>query len=101
MWLLGNEMNPYSLMLEKAATEIHEYRQHRPVKAFDDAWLEGLMIRMRRASAVSVKELAEREIDLISRMLTDSGPLPQEFAPTFGVALDALQRSRKRNPRKQ
>jgi hypothetical protein len=88
-------------MLEKAAEEIHQFRQNESAQEFEDAWLDGLMSRVKRASFVNEKEAVEREIDIISRMIADSGPLTEKLAPSFWAALDAVQRGRKQNQRKR
>jgi hypothetical protein len=58
---------------------------------------------VRRADeAASVRENdAEivEAIDALAYSMVDSGPLTTEFAPSFGRALDAVQRRRKRNLR--
>jgi hypothetical protein len=97
---LGNEMNPYSSMLAKAAEEIHQFRQNEYQEVVDDTWLESLMSRLRRASSVSGTESVERELDIISRMIVDSGPLMENFSPSLYAALDAVQRGRKRSQRR-
>lgn len=94
-------MNPYSSMLEKATEEIYQFRKNLSTQAADDAWLGGLMSRVQRASSVSGTESVERELDMISRIIVDSGPLTENFAPTLYAALDAVQRRRKRSQRKK
>jgi len=89
-------MNPYSSMLVKAAEEIHQFRQSEYPEVVDDAWLENLISRVQRASSVSGTESVERELDIISRMIVDSGPLTGNFSPSLYAAFDAVQRRRKR-----
>ncbi|MES2103162.1 MAG: hypothetical protein V4634_04025 [Pseudomonadota bacterium] len=94
-------MNLYSSILEKAAEEINQFRQNVSTQAVDDAWLEGLLSRLQRASSVSGTESVERELDIISRIIVDSGPLTENFAPSLYAALDGVQKGRKRSQRKK
>ena len=90
------KMNPYSSILVKAVEEIHQFRQSEYPKVIDDAWLENLMKRVQRAGSVGGAESVERELDIISRMIVDSGPLTGNFSPSLYAAFDAAQRARKR-----
>ena len=83
-------------MLVKAAEEIHQFRHSEYPEVVDDAWLENLMGRVQLASSVSGTEPVERELDIISRMIVDSGPITGNFSPTLYAAFDAVQRGRKR-----
>jgi len=90
-------MNPYSLMLQNASIEMRQFQQTSPEAShFETGWLERLAARLEHASNLSLAAAAEREILAIARSDIDSGPLSQTAMPSFYMALDAVQRIRKR-----
>ena len=90
-------MNPYSLMLQKASMEMRQFQQTSPaVSRFETSWLERLAARLEHASCLSDAASAEREILAIARSDLDSGPSNPTAMPSFYLALDAVQRTRKR-----
>jgi hypothetical protein len=93
-------MNQFSHLLRKAADEVREYcRTSRDAPSFGVEWLQSLALRMEAASAVEDEAEVQREIDALAYSITDSGPLTDQFAPSFTHALDALQRLRKKGAR--
>ena len=86
-------MSPYSTLLLKGAAEVREYKCTPNAKSFGVEWLDRLANDMEKASALSDPQVIERAIDSIAYRLLDSGPAGA--FPSFGKALDALQRSRK------
>ncbi|VXB81318.1 hypothetical protein [Massilia sp. 9I] len=90
-------MNPYSLMLRKASMEILQFQQtSAEADHFKKGWFEQIASRLEHASCLSEPESAEREILSMARSDADSGPLNENAMPSFYVALDAVQRTRKR-----
>jgi hypothetical protein len=90
-------MNPYSLMLQNASMEMRQFQQTSPEASyFEKSWLERLAARLEHASSLGEAAAAEREILAIARSDIDSGPLNQTAMPSFYMALDAVQRTRKR-----
>jgi hypothetical protein len=90
-------MNPYSLMLQNASMELRQFQQTSPESShFEKSWLERIAARLGHASSLSEPAAAEREILAIARSDIDSGPMNEKAMPSFYVALDAVQRARKR-----
>ena len=90
-------MNPYSLMLQKALVEIRQFqRTSGEADRFENDWFEQIAARLEHASCLSETESAEREILSMARSDVDSGPLDENAMPSFYVALNAVQRTRKR-----
>jgi hypothetical protein len=90
-------MNPYSLMLQNALVEMRQFQQTSPEDGhFEKSWLERLAARLEHASSLGDAPAAELEILAIARSEIDSGPSNQTAMPSFYMALDAVQRMRKR-----
>ena len=90
-------MNPYSLMLQKALTEMRQFQQASPEAShFEKGWLERLAAPLEHADSLSEAVSAEQEILAIARCDIDSGPADKTAMPSFYLALDAVQRTRKR-----
>jgi hypothetical protein len=90
-------MNPYSLMLQTASMEMRQFQQtNAEASQFEKRWLERLAARLEHASNLGEAASAEREILAIARIDIDSGPLSRTAMPSFYLALDAVQRTRKR-----
>lgn len=87
-------MSTYPTLLLQAAAEVREYKNTRSAKSFGVEWLDRLADDMEKAGALADQEAIERAIDSLAYRLADSGPM--EVCPSFGKALDALQRSRKK-----
>jgi hypothetical protein len=86
-------MSTFSALLAKGAQELRNFRSSEAAKAFDAAWLDSLEIRIETASTLT-GESVEQEISIIARLMIDSGPDWTAAAPSFGSAVDALQRRR-------
>lgn len=94
-------MNSYIALLQRGAEEAREFARSSPeAKAFSPDWLARLAKRMEAASHLSHDAAVERELEAIAYALTDSGPMSGHFSPSFGAALDALQRERKHRGKK-
>jgi hypothetical protein len=90
-------MNPYSLMLQKASIEIRQFQQtSAEADHVEKGWFAQIAARLEQASCLDETESAEREILSIARSGADSGPLNENAMPSFYVALDAVQWTRKR-----
>jgi hypothetical protein len=93
----ADTMNRFSELLGRASEEVREYCRTSPDAAgYGIEWLQSLAQRMEAASSLDSDAAIEREIDGLAHSIIDSGPLTADFAPSFGDALDALQRLRKR-----
>jgi hypothetical protein len=96
-------MSQFSDLLRRAAAEVRHYCATSPdVKQSDMDWLLSLAHQMDVASALEGDAEVEREIDTLHYSIIDSGPLPLtvRFAPSFDLAVDTLQRRRKRGRQK-
>jgi hypothetical protein len=94
-------VNAFTGLLQKAATEVRHYcATSRKVREFDSAPLLSLASDMEAASALQSDADVEHAIDVLAQAIIDSGRLTEQFAPSFGRALDALQRRRKRERRR-
>lgn len=92
-------MNSYIELLQRGAEEAREFARSSPeAKVFSPDWLARLADRMEAASCLSHDTEVERELEAIAHALTDGGP--DHFSPSFGAALDALQRARKHRGKK-
>jgi hypothetical protein len=90
-------MNPYSVLLQKASMEMRQFQQTSPEAShFEKSWLERLAACLEHASRLSEVASAEQEILAIARSDIDSGPSNETAMPSFYLALDAVQRTRKR-----
>ena len=87
-------MNTYATLLLHGAAEVREYINTPGAKSFGVTWLDRLAEDMEKASALSDQHAIERAIDSLAYRLVDSGPMGA--FPSFSKALDALQRSRKK-----
>lgn len=87
-------MSTYTTLLLQGASEVREYKSTPAAKSFAAVWLDRLADDMEKASALSDQSTIERAIDGIANRIIDSGPI--DAFPSFGKALDALQRSRKK-----
>lgn len=84
-------------MLQNAAAEMRQFQKNSPeAKVFEESWLERFALRLGQASCLGEASSAEREILAIGRSSIDSGPSNQTAMPSFYLALDAVQRTRKR-----
>lgn len=89
-------MNSYVALLQHGAEEARAFAKTSPeAKAFSRDWLVRLAERMDAASCLSHDYEVERELEAIAYALIDSGPMNEHFSPSFGAALDALQRAKK------
>lgn len=90
-------MNQFTNLLLRAAEEAREFCRTSPnAQTFGVAWLHSLAQRMEEASQLDSQKQVEHAIDALAHSICDSGPLTDQFAPSFTQALDALQRLRKR-----
>lgn len=90
-------MNPYSAMLQKASMAVRQFQQISPeARYFEKCWLDRPAGRLEHASGLSDAASAELEILAIARSDIDSGPMNQTAMPSFYLALDAVQRTRRR-----
>ena len=87
-------MSTYAALLLQGAEEVREYKKTQSAKSFGEAWFDRIADDMEKASTLSNLHEIEQAIDTLAHRLTDSGPM--EVSPSFGKALDALQRSRKK-----
>ncbi|MBX2981606.1 MAG: hypothetical protein KF843_02940 [Flavobacteriales bacterium] len=89
-------MNEFTDLLRKAADEIRNYCRVSPdAQSFGIDFLQALADRMEIASSLESEAKVEQTIDALAHAIVDSGPLTEQFAPSFDRALDALQRLRK------
>ncbi len=94
-------MNQFSNLLQKAAAEVRNYCATSPnARNVGADWLLSLAQGMEDASVLRNDTDVERAIDALAYAIIDCGPLGEPFAPSFGQALDALERRRKRDKRK-
>lgn len=94
-------MNSYAVLLQRGAEEAREFARSSPeAKAFSPDWLARLAERMEAASCLANDNEVASELEAIAHALTDSGPMSDDFSPSFGAALDALQRARKHRGKK-
>ena len=90
-------MNQFSKLLHNAAAEVRAFCSTSPeASQFGTDWLLSLAEQLEAASRLESDADVERRIDALLYMITDSGPLTAEFAPSFNQVADALQRRRKR-----
>lgn len=89
-------MSTYATLLRQGAAEVREYKNTPSAKSFGAAWLDCLAEDMEKASALTDRQAIERAIDSLAYRIVDSGPIENSFCPSFGRALDSLQRSRKK-----
>jgi len=90
-------MNPYSAMPQKASMEMRQFQQTSPeARYFEKSWLEQLAARLEHASGLSDAASAELEILAIPRNDIDFGPMNQAVMSSFYLALDPVQRTRRR-----
>ena len=94
-------MSQFSDLLKKAAAEVRAYSATAPgASQFGADWFLSFAEQLEAASAVESDADVERQIDGLLYMITDSGPLTAQFAPSFHQVVEALQRRRKRAKRK-
>ena len=89
-------MSIYAALLAQAANEVREYqRTASDASAFSSTWLEFFAKKLEAASLITDPEALENEFFTMARAIIESGPLTNDFAPSFNKALDALQRNKK------
>ena len=94
-------MNQFSDLLKKAAAEVRAYSAAAPdASQFSADWFLSFAEQLEAAGALESDADIERQVDGLLHMITDSGPLTAQFAPSFHHVVDALQRRRKRAKRK-
>jgi hypothetical protein len=94
-------VNQFSNLLHKAAAEVRAFSATLPeAREFGADWFLSLAEQLEAASTLESDADVERQIDALVYMITDSGPLTVQFAPSFDQVVDALQRRRKREGRK-
>ncbi len=94
-------MNQLGDLLAKAAAEVRNYCATSPnARNIGMDWLLSLAQGMEDASVLRNDADVGRAIDALAYAIIDCGPLAEPFAPSFGQALDALERRRKRDKRK-
>ena len=94
-------MSQFSDLLKKAAAEVRTYCATAPdASEFGTEWFLSFAEQLEAASVLESDADVERQIDGLLYMITDSGPLTAQFAPSFHQVADALQRRRKRDKRK-
>ena len=90
-------MNQFSKLLTDGAREVLYYaRSSVEAKKYDVDWLESLADAMTAASFLENESELADTIGGIHHAIVDSGPLTEEFAPSFHKVVDAMQRRRKR-----
>lgn len=89
-------MNDLTSLLVKAAEEVRAYDNPEYKKGTFPIWLDELANDMLQASLISEKDELELTIHSLAYRLVDSGPLTEDFCPSFYKALGTVKRSRKR-----
>jgi hypothetical protein len=90
-------MTQLAPLLRKSADEIRTFSRVSPhAGAFGNDWLEMLACRLEVAAELGSDSAVEREVDAIAYSMIDSGPPSRDCSPSFSLALDALQRKRKK-----
>jgi cell fate (sporulation/competence/biofilm development) regulator YmcA (YheA/YmcA/DUF963 family) len=94
-------MNRFTQLLRKSVDEIKEYQRTSTNAAlYGDNWFELLIQRIELASELNDQEV-DKQLDAITYTLIDSGPLTENFTPSFEQIMDALQRQRKKIGKKK
>ena len=90
-------MSPYSQLLRAGADEVAKYlRDHESAISSDRQSYERLSNEMRFAASVEDASAVENSIRAIAHTIVDCFPLTDDFAPSFGTALQALQNTDRR-----
>lgn len=89
-------MNTYTSILAGAEDEIREFVNSDDGALWDAKWYDRVSDLVRRIREQSTDEEAERLLDMLMRMIVDSGPLGKGFGRSIDQAADAMQRKRKR-----
>jgi len=93
-------MSQFTQLLRKGANEVRDYCRTSPdAQSFGVEWLLSLAQRMEAASFLESESDVEREVAALGYSIVDSGPLTEQFAPSFTQVRDALQRLQKRGAR--
>jgi hypothetical protein len=90
-------MNQFTRLLRQGAKEVRDYcSTEAQIKLIDAKWLDTLAKRMEVASQLKNEAEVEMAIEAIAHSIIDCEPISATFAPSFGSALDALQRQKKK-----
>ena len=94
-------MTPYSQQLRDGADKVEKYlREHGVQVSSDGESYKHLAETMRQAAELD-QSIVESAIHGIARMVIDSFPLTDDFAPSFGAALLAVQHAERRRRRER
>ena len=88
-------MAAISELVAKGAEELRRFKDTPGATPFDAAWLDRIADRLSAASSLTSDKM-EREIHTIAHFFIDSGPMDEQAAPSFWLAVDALQRRSRR-----
>ena len=86
---------PFPELLRQGITELQEFRQTPSARYWDKTWFDHLNSRLEQMITLTDMKNFEHAFTALFRSLIDSGP-GTEAAPSLGLLMDALQRSRKR-----
>ena len=86
-------MNQYTKLLNNSLREIKEFSKTEKGKVWDTEWYARIKDLVVKAARETNQERAEELLDIISRIIVDSGPLG--FAPSLDRVQEALIKVRR------